>query len=293
MNEGLTSNSDLSIAQALRKAAKTLRAVGVLDARREASSLLEHATCFDRTVQLTRPEQTLASDKLKLFESIVWRRAAGEPLQYITGRQDFFGLEFEVTPDVLIPRPETELLVDAALELLKEIPSPFICDVGTGSGCIAVSVLRMRKDARAFGLDISLAALAVAERNAERHSVRDRMTPMISDCFAALHPPNTIFSMIVSNPPYIPENDVATLQREVSDHEPRIALTPGGDGLQLIRRLLEDAPPFLKLGGHMLLEIGFDQSAVVRELIDSRVWTLVDVRPDLQGIPRVVILQRR
>lgn len=291
MKEQETSSDIITIAQALTEATGVLRAAGVPDPRREASSLLAHATQFDRTAQLTHAERTLTPEELSVFESFVGRRATGEPLQYITGRQDFFGLAFEVTPDVLIPRPETELLVEAALELLEETSSPRVCDVGTGSGCIAVSILWMRKDAQAFALDISPAALAIAERNAARNNVRDRMTYRISDCFAALDSSNARFSMIVSNPPYVPENDLATLQREVRDHEPRIALTPGGDGLQIIRRLLDDAPRFLTFGGYLLMEIGFNQRAAVERLIDSRVWTLADVRPDLQGIPRIVVVR--
>lgn len=291
MTERETAQHQTTIAQALTKAAEILRASGVPEARREASSLLAHTTALDRTAQLTHAERTLAPEELSMFESLIRRRATGEPLQYITGRQDFYNLTFEVTPDVLIPRPETELLVEAALELLEETPHPRVCDVGTGSGCIIVSILWMRQDAQAHALDISPAALAIAERNAERNNVRDRMTLIASDCFDALDSSNTRFSMIVSNPPYVPENDLATLQREVRDHEPRVALTPGGDGLRIVRRLLDDAPRFLTSGGHLLMEIGFNQRAAVERLIDSRVWTLADVRPDLQGIPRIVVVR--
>ena len=185
MND-LETSENITIAQALRKAADTLRASGVPEAHRDASSLLAHITLSDRTAQITHAERILRPEDLRKFESFVRRRAAGEPVQYITGRQDFYGLTFDVTPDVLIPRPETELLVEAALKLLEEFPDPIVCDVGTGSGCIAISILWMRKDARAFALDISSAALAVAKRNAEWHDVHERMAFVISDCFAAL-----------------------------------------------------------------------------------------------------------
>lgn len=275
------------------KAVEVLRAASVGDARRAASSLLTHATGLDRTAQLTHPERTITSDELNLFEKMVARRAMGEPQQYITGVQEFFGLEFEVMPDVLIPRPETELLVEAALELLGETPAPRVCDVGTGSGCIVVSILHARKDARVFALDISPSALMVAERNAARHNVQDRMTSVISDCFATLDSSDVRFSMIVSNPPYVPEDDLNGLQREVRDYEPRIALTPGCDGLEIISRLLNDSPRFLTFGGSLLMEIGFNQRAAVEQLIDQNVWTLLDVRPDLQGIPRIIVLRRK
>lgn len=283
----------LSIAEAAREGAETLRLAGVPEARRETSSLLAFLLARERAFLLTHPEQLLTPSEVSRFCSIVERRAAGEPLQYITGRQEFFGLEFEVTPDVLIPRPETELLVEAALELLDERDEPpLVCDVGTGSGCICVTILHERERARAVGLDISTRALKVAARNAARHGVSERLRLIASDCFAALDPAQPRFRMIVSNPPYVAEDALAGLQREVRDHEPRVALTPGGDGLRVIRRLLKDAPQHLLPGGHLLLEIGFDQHAAINELIDRRVWTLLDIHRDLQGIPRTVALKK-
>ncbi|HEY6188148.1 MAG TPA: peptide chain release factor N(5)-glutamine methyltransferase [Pyrinomonadaceae bacterium] len=285
----------LPLASATREGALILQRSGVAEARREAVSLLAHALRRDLTFLLTHPEHTLTSTDASRFRAMIERRAAGEPLQYITGRQEFYGLEFEVTPDVLIPRPETELLVEKALELLKESDEPpRICDVGTGSGCIAVTLLHESKHpvARMMGLDISPAALEVAARNAARHDVRERLDLVASDCFAALAGGRARFSMIVSNPPYIDEDAIADLQREVRFFEPRGALTPGADGLSLIRRLLTDAPSFLFPGGHLLLEIGFDQHSAVRELIDGRVWRLLDIYGDLQGIPRIVALRK-
>jgi release factor glutamine methyltransferase len=201
-------------------------------------------------------------------------------------------LNFEVTPDVLIPRPETELLIETALQLLRNKAAPVICDVGTGSGCIAVTLLHERADARAIALDISPAALEVATRNAARHNVSARLSLVLSDCFAALNPADEPFTIVVSNPPYIAEYHLAELQREVRDHEPRVALTPGGDGLAVIRRLLDDAPQFLVVGGHLVFEIGFDQHEAVEELIDPRGWTLLGMHKDLQGIPRIVALRQ-
>jgi release factor glutamine methyltransferase len=255
---------------------------------------MEHTTGRDRTFLITHAENPLALTDVRALRDLVLRRARGEPLQYITGQQDFYGRTFEVTPAVLIPRPETELLVEKALELLNETsePAPRICDVGTGSGCIPISILCEHAGARAIGLDITLAALQVAARNAARHDVRERLSLVASDCFSALDASAARFSMIVSNPPYIAEDALEGLQREVRDHEPRVALTPGGDGLGLIRRLIEDAPRYLSTGGHLLMEIGFDQHEAVRGLIDPQVWNLLGIHKDLQGIPRIVALKK-
>ena len=283
----------MTIAQALTAAAATLRAGGVPDARRDAATLLCHVLACDRAFLFTHTDDLIGTDTHAQLRRAVARRAAGEPLQYITGRQEFYGLEFEVTPDVLIPRPETELLVEAALACLRDVRAPRLCDVGTGSGCIPVALLHERQDARAVGLDISPAALAVAARNAARHGVADRLRLIVSDCFAALDPKTDRFDMILSNPPYVAEADLTGLQREVRDFEPRVALTPGGDGLTVIRRLLTDAPHVLVPGGNLLFEIGFNQHEAVAQLIEPRTWTLLDIHQDLQGIPRTVALRLR
>jgi release factor glutamine methyltransferase len=195
---------------------------------------------------------------------------------------------------VLIPRPETELLIETALKLLGQLTEPqLICDVGTGSGCIAITLLHERPVLRAVGLDISLNALHVAERNARRLGVGERFSLIASDCFDALKQTGARFKMIVSNPPYVAEDALPGLQREVRDYEPRAALTPGGDGLSIIRRLLADAPLYLESGGHLLIEIGFDQHEAVTRLLDREVWQLLDIHEDLQGIPRTVALRRK
>ncbi|HEX8179346.1 MAG TPA: peptide chain release factor N(5)-glutamine methyltransferase [Pyrinomonadaceae bacterium] len=282
-----------TIAQALAAATAALRARQVADARRDAVALLMHTLACDRAFLLTHDAELVAPAALAQFHRAVERRAGGEPLQYITGEQEFYGLVFEVTPDVLIPRPETELLVEVALALLRETRAPQLCDVGTGSGCIPVALLHERADAHACGLDISPAALAVAARNAARHGVAERLRLVASDCFGALERARARFTMILSNPPYIAAADLAGLQREVRDFEPRVALTPGGDGLSVIRRLIADAPRFLLPGGHLLFEIGFQQHEAVTQLIEPHVWTLLDIHKDLQGIPRTVALRLR
>ena len=282
-----------SIAAAILEATQVLRQAGVPEARREAASLLSHTIAKDRTFLITHADDLLASNELETFREYVARRAAGEPLQYITGHQYFYGLEFEVTRDVLIPRPETELLVEAALDLIGDADgTSLVCDVGTGSGCIAIALLHNRPKARAVAVDVSEAALGVAARNAARHGVSERIRFAVSDCFAALEKNKLRFDLIVSNPPYVAKKDLFGLQREVREHEPRVALTPGDDGLSIIHRLVSQAPAFLVDGGYLLLEIGFDQRAAVEELIDASVWKAINVQQDLQGIPRTIVLQK-
>lgn len=288
--------STMRIAEALHEAVARLRAAGLADAARpDARALLSHTLACDHAFLITHADDEIEPPPLlSLFRERVARRAGGEPVQYITGRQEFYGLDFEVSPAVLIPRPETELLVEAALELLRATNEPpLVCDVGTGSGCIPVALLHERRDAHAVGLDISPDALAVAARNAARHAVGARLTFLVSDCFDALDSQAAPFALITSNPPYIAEREMPHLQREVRDYEPRGALTPGGDGLSVIRRLIRDAPRFLSPGGHLLCEIGYEQHAGVASLVDPHVWTMLDTRRDLQGIPRTVVLRRR
>jgi release factor glutamine methyltransferase len=280
-----------SITEALKEASRILDVAGLPEARREASSLLSFVLGKDRTFLISHAEDPVDDNSLDQFREFVERRAVGEPLQYITGVQDFYGREFRVTPDVLIPRPETELLVEAALEVTKA-DNPFICDVGTGSGCIAVTLLCELAGARAVAVDKSPAALEIAKLNAAKQSVADRAVFVVSDCFDALDPRVFQFDLIVSNPPYVAEAALTGLQREVRDHEPVVALSPGPDGLSVIRRLLTEAPDYLKPNGHLLMEIGFDQGDAVRSLIDQHVWSLLDIRPDLQSIPRIVVLKR-
>jgi release factor glutamine methyltransferase len=281
----------MNIAEALLEASQILRGNGVPEARREAGSLLSFIIARDRTFLISHAEDQLDETSLNRFREAVERRAAGEPLQYITGVQDFFEREFRVTPDVLIPRPETELLVEAALQVIGD--APFICDVGTGSGCIAVTLLCEISQARAVAVDKSPAALEIAKLNAGDLLVADRVVFLVSDCFESLDPREYQFDLIASNPPYVSAEVLAGLQREVRDHEPFLALSPGPDGLSIIRRLLLEAPAFLKPNGYLIMEIGFDQGEKVQSLIDPRVWRLLELRPDLQGIPRIVILQKR
>lgn len=279
----------LSISSAIREGAQRLREAGVAEPRREAGSLLAHVLGRDRSFIVAHADDLLTDEQGKALHSLFERRAGGEPLQYLTTHQEFFKLDFEVTPDVLIPRPETELIVETALELLKDDPAPYFADIGTGSGCIAISMLQDLPGARAIATDVSPAALRVAQRNAERHRVTDRLVLLESDCFSALDA-NASFTLIASNPPYVSADELKAVQREVS-YEPRAALAAGSDGLAVIRRLLREAPPFLRPGGYFVFEIGFGQSQAVQRLVDRRVWKLIEIREDLQRIPRTFLLQ--
>ena len=280
-----------TIASALREGATILALAGVVDAPRDARALLAHAISRDFSYLLTHGSDLLTKKEGDLFNTFIARRAGHEPLQYIRGCQEFFKLDFEVTSDVLIPRPETELIVETALELLRKVSAPVIADIGTGSGCIAISLLHELPQARAVATDISPAALRVAQRNAEKYGVADRLTLIESDCFSAVNS-NAQFSLIASNPPYLADQELENVAPEVRNYEPRAALICGDNGLHVIGRLLAEASHFLDLGSCFVFEIGFKQSEAVKELISDRVWQLLEIRADLQGIPRTVVLKR-
>lgn len=282
----------ISIRQAVAKAAHVLRSAGIVQARMEASSLLSHLLHKTRTFLIAHGEDHLNVEQLAAFQRLVARRAQREPLQYITGHQEFFSLDFQVTPAVLIPRPETEIVVEAALDSLKGKTEPAIADIGTGSGCIIISLLHQLPNARGVATDISLSALAVTRTNAHKHGVGDRLDLIQADCFSAF-PRDVAFSIIVSNPPYVAAAEIDRLQPEVREYEPLSALVSGSDGLAHIGTLLAQAAAFLCEEGQMIFEIGFGQREAVERLIDERVWNLIEIRTDLQGIPRTVVVQKQ
>lgn len=276
----------MNIAEELKHAAEVLRQSEIEQPRREAGSLLSLALKRDKAFLISHPEYELTGPEEELFREFVRRRAGREPFQHIAGKQEFYGLDFMVSPDVLIPRPETEMLVEQAISLLSQKKNPYFGEVGVGSGCISVAVLKHLETARALGLDISAKALAIARLNAEKHGVADRLNLKKSDIFAVLE--DERFDLIVSNPPYIPAKDLAALQPEVRDFDPSIALTDGRNGLTLIERIINRAPGFLKPDGDLLLEIGIDQADEVRVMFSPLIWGLAEIRPDLQNIPRMV-----
>lgn len=225
------------------------------------------------------------------FDALVARRAAREPYAYIVGHEEFWGLDFEVTPAVLIPRPETEIVVSVALELFAARDARVaVCDVGTGSGCIAVSIAHERPNATVTAIDISPSALGVARRNAARHLVATRVHLRGGHLFDEV---TETFDLIVSNPPYVAEKDRPTIQAEVGRYEPSEALFAGVDGLDTIRQLVEVAPAHLKPDGHLVFEFGFGQADDITDLISHAPGlTMVALRRDLQDIPRVAIAQK-
>lgn len=275
----------MNIAAALSKAAEKLQSTGIAEPRREASSLLGFVLQENSAYLIAHSEDQLAANQKIIFDACVRRRANREPLQYITSRQEFWGLEFEVTPDVLIPRPETEILVEAAITFLSDIKNPRFCEAGVGSGCISISILHSLVHAAAVGTDMSRAALEVAARNARKYGVEHRFELREADLFSDVE---STFDLIVTNPPYIPDGELERLQPEVRDFEPRAALAGGIDGLYLIRRIAADSRNLLSTGGVLLMEIGYDQADMVEPLFDNAVWVDVRFLHDLQRIRRVV-----
>ena len=285
-----------TIAQAIAEGSARLGASHVDEARRTAGVLLCHALGIDRTHLLTRSDEQIIDSDYESYLQLVERRAAGEPVQYITGHQEFFGLDFNVTNEVLIPRPETEFLVERVIALAIEFPgepNPLIADIGTGSGCIAISLATRLPHARLIATDISAAALEVARANASRHGVSDRIQFVQGDALEPLARLDVegAVDVLVSNPPYVEEATSELIQREVREWEPHTALFAGADGLDFYRRLLPDAPRYLKPGGFVVLEIGYSQLDSIAAMIAGSSLELVDATPDLQGIPRAVCIR--
>ena len=285
-----------TISQAITEGACRLHASGIDQERRTAGLLLCHVTGIDRTRLLTRSEEQIDETQYLAYLALVARRAAGEPAQYLTGHQEFYGLDFIVTPDVLIPRPETEFLIERVMSLVQDSKqdSPLIVDVGTGSGCIAVIVAKQLSRARLIATDASPAALDIARTNAERHGVRDRIEFLVGDLYARLAEGGLegAVDVLASNPPYVSEESSELLQREVRDWEPHEALFGGVDGLDFYRRLIAESPHYLKPGGCVVLEIAFSQVDSISEMLKGSAFDLVDTIRDLQGIPRTLCLRR-
>jgi len=274
-----------------RQAWEALKAAGIADPVREADWLLAPALGLSLPKLLFEGDLAVAPLQTEQAWTFIRRRAAREPLQYLLGTQEFCGLELAVTPDVLVPRPETELLVEATLQAVLDIGRPRVLDAGTGSGCIAVSLAWSRSDATVYALDISAPALAVAQANAIRHGVCDRIKFVQADLLTAFSvSPDGVFDVIVSNPPYIPTRALDSLQPEVAWYEPRVALSAGTDGLDYHRRLLNGAPELLKEGGHLILELGDGQSdPVVRLAQQTGAFFSLECRKDAAGIDRALV----
>ncbi len=260
------------------------------NARRDAETLLMHVLGRDRAYLYSHAELVLSCRELSEYDELLERRSQGEPLQYITGHQEFWGLDVLVTPAVLIPRPETEHAVEAALGLARHIASPRIVDVGTGSGCIALALASELPRAKIAAVDISPAALDVARQNAERLGFNDGVQFCESDLLEKYLSCRPAFDLVVSNPPYVGESEADKLQIEVREYEPHCALFGGIEGLDVYRRLVPQARQVLKPGGWLVMEIGYSQEERIRALLSE--WDEVRSAQDLQGIPRVIVARR-
>jgi release factor glutamine methyltransferase len=257
-------------------------------ARADAELLLLHVVGQNKSWLMAYQEDELAEDKAARYIELIERRQKGEPIQYITGETEFYGLPFRVTPDVLIPRPETEHLVEKVIELAARFEQPRIVDVGTGSGTIAVALAHKLPHAQIAATDISERALVVARKNAKRNGVDFRF--LTGDLLAPVA--GERFEIVVSNPPYVPNANRATLSVEVREHEPALALFAGDDGLDVYRRLIPAAFDALTPGGFVALEFGYGQTKAITEMLARSGFEKIEFVPDLQGIPRVACARR-
>lgn len=343
----------MTVLEVIQHSARFLEGKGVESPRLQGELILAHVLKLPRLQLYLRFDQVLSEGEIGTARELVQRRGRREPLQHILGTANFCGLDLWVTPDVLIPRPETELLaeravaflktfqadrspkaegrtdaesrapnggsagpVDAsefdaasepdprssdlvrpsALELRNSEPSrlasaPTILDLGTGSGCLPIYLAHELPSVRVTTVDISPAALTVARENARRHEVLDRVELLEGDGFAALSPGRK-FDLIISNPPYIPSAEIETLEPEVRDHDPRLALDGGVDGLDFYRRIAAEAPPWLNPGGKLMLELGYAQAAAGRGIYEAQMWIVEVIQPDYSHIPRILIARR-
>lgn len=279
----------MTLDEALREGAARLTAAGVPDPPWQAERLLAHVLGQDRAGLLAHAREPLAADLYHRFSALVAERARRRPLQHLTGTQSFWRHEFRVTPDVLIPRPETELLVEAALDLLRGRTAPVVVDVGTGSGCIALSVAFERPDAAVHAVDVSPAALAVAGENARRLGLEGRVHFLEGDLLAPLAALGAGVDLVLSNPPYVDPAALAGLQPEVRDHEPRTALAAPDGPYGIYRRLASQAVRALRQGGHVAVEVGLGMADEVARIFAQAGLQPAGIRRDLQGIERVVI----
>jgi release factor glutamine methyltransferase len=300
--------SPLDLREAFRTGIARLRDANVPSYTLAAELLLLHVLQKNRTHLYAHPEELLTPQQLDSYFALIARRAAGEPTQHLTGKQEFWGLEFEVTPVVLIPRPETEHVVEVALDrlALREVRANrpqkttgegfLLADIGTGSGILAVTLAKELPGAQIYATDISPEALAVAQKNAARHNVENRIHFLESDLAQPIPSAEKSLAaqldLVVSNPPYIPLRDAATLAREVRDHEPALALFGGEEGYELYAGLIALAAHHLKPGGILVAELGHDSLPAVQPLLDSPNWRAVGVTNDLAGIPRVIAAER-
>ncbi len=289
------STGHATLGELITEARRLLEQAGIESAEQEALWIVEHVLRLPSHNMITDRDRLLSSSELAATRGLIARRVGREPLQYILGTQEFCGLEFEVSPAVLIPRPETELLVEYVTQRISTARQATIVDVCTGSGCIAVAIARLRPHARVLAIDLSRSALHVARRNAIRHGVGERITWLEGDLLGPLVEQGVegLVDVIVSNPPYIAEAEWATLQPEVKLFEPRGALVAGPQGTELHERLLQEAARYLAPGGVVLLEIGAGQARGLRRIVEQLPgYKFHRLIYDKAGLERVVIVER-
>ena len=270
------------IREALQFGRQQLQTAEIADADTDAGLLFEAVTGTGRTYWLLHPEETVPEEKLAEYQTMLKRRAAHEPCQYIIGSCEFYGLSFQVNPNVLIPRQDTEVLVEEALKQAKAKAA--VLDLCTGSGAIAVALKYSREDLSVFASDISEEALKVAEYNSRQNGCE--ISFLQSDLFERIEEAKQ-FDLIVSNPPYVTDAEYEELMPEVREHEPKLALTAGAEGLHIYRRLLSEAPRYLKPEGRLLVEIGCFQGEQVRALLEEHGFQEIRIIKDLAGLDRV------
>ena len=282
-----------TIADARKQIVAKLKATATTSPELTADLLTGFIIGRDRVFVLAHPEYLLDDDTCTRLDDLVARRVCGEPLQYLTGEREFYGRSFHVTPDVLIPRPETEFLVETVVDLIqKRFSFPVhLADVGTGSGCIAVSVLCEIPSAFCCAIDYSLSALRIARQNARKHGVADRMAMICGDLLEGFVP-RECFDLIFSNPPYVARMDYNNLPVEVRNFEPALALFGGDDGFEIYRRLISASHSKLKAGGYLLLESGAGQIAEITRLTEEAGFSVETTVKDLQGILRCLVVRK-
>ena len=269
-----------------------LTAKGIESPRLSAELLLSHVLGLKRIELYTQFDKPVAPEQRDRLRDLVKRAGLNEPVAYLTGKTEFYSLELEIARDCMIPRPETELLVQRAIEFLRTRDGlQFVCDLCTGSGCIAVAIARSFSAARIIATDISDAALAVASRNVQKHQLADRVTLLCGDLFEPLLQPLDVakFDLIVCNPPYVSSAEYDNLDKNVKDYEPRLALHAGADGLDIYRRIVEKVDQFLKPGAGLMLEIGYAQGPAVREMLEQAgAFADIKVEKDYHDNDRIV-----
>lgn len=288
------SDADISAARALIEiAAHNFAAVGIESSRLDAEVLMAEAAGVTREAVITASIE-LSKTILDDFNAMVARREKREPLAYIVGHKEFYSLDFDVGPAVLIPRPETEFVVGAALEYIKAKPDARVLDLGTGSGAIAIAIAINAPHAQVTATEISLQACAFSIRNLLRHDLHGVISHRRADCFEILDRGARLrsFDVIVSNPPYLSEGEIIALEPEVRDYEPIVALSAGADGLDIMRRIAAEAPAHLSSDGELILEVGAGQAAMVARLVEEAGLRVVSVINDFAGHPRVVRAQK-